>query len=289
MEIVITGAGGYIGQKLTERFRSESHECIPVKREFLNGRVEKISELLAGTDIVINLAGAPVFQRWTFRNKEEIYNSRVLTSQKLCSAIHLLPAAKRPKTFISISAVGIYKAGETHDESSIRFDNSFTGKLVQDWESASASLPVDVRRIIFRTGMVIGKDSKTIQQLLPVFKAGLGGKTGNGKQAFPFIHIDDVVSAFSWAINSPKTEGIFNLVAPQTITNKKFTDQLAKELNKPAFFTIPSFLLRLIFGKASQLITKSPVVIPRQLLQCGFVFTKPAIEEALHNIGNPDQ
>jgi uncharacterized protein (TIGR01777 family) len=287
MKIAITGSGGYIGQKLTSRLQAEGHVCIPVKRELLNDKTEKISELLAVADLVVNLAGAPVLQRWTTRNKAEIYESRVLTTQKLVSAIHLLPEGKRPATFISASAVGIYRNNEMHDESSKRFDDGFLGRLVQDWENASSGLPENVRRVIFRISLVLGNDSKTIQMMLPAFKMGLGGKIGNGKQPFPFIHVDDLVSAILWAIKNDGATGIYNLTAPHIISNREFTIRLARKLKRPSFFTIPPFALKIAFGQAARLLTQSPVIIPKRLTDSGFTFSKPTIEEALEEIVSP--
>lgn len=284
MKVVITGSGGYIGKELICRLQPEGFDCIPVKREFWDGRVEKISELLAGTDVVINLAGAPILKRWTKKNRDEIYKSRVLLTQKLVSAIYLLPETKRPKTFITASAIGIYKNGLTHDETSIEFDNGFLGKLVLDWELASSTLPDDVRRVVFRIGLVLGNESKTLTSMVPIFKFGLGGKISNGKQSFPFIHIDDLVSAFVWAIRNKEIRDVFNLVVPNPISNKQFTSQLAKKLNRPALFTVPAFILKIIFGKASQLIIQSPEIIPKKLLETGFIFMRPTIEESLDDI-----
>ena len=284
MKIAITGSSGYIGKKLISRLQAEGYECTPLKRELWDEKIEKISELLANTDVVINLAGAPVLQRWTAKNKTEIYNSRIFTTQKLVSAIYLLPEQKKPKIFISASAVGIYRNGEIHNELSHRYDNGFLGKLVQDWEKASATLPDDVRRVVFRTGLVLGNDSKTITKMLPAFRTGFGGRIGNGKQSFPFIHIDDLVSAFLWVMRNTDAKGIYNLVAPQTITNRQFTVQLAKKLKRPAIFAIPSFILKAIYGEASQLLIKSPSVIPERLIKNGFIFSKPTIKEALSDI-----
>ncbi|HBL77587.1 MAG: TIGR01777 family protein [Bacteroidetes bacterium GWF2_42_66] len=284
MKVVITGSNGYIGRKLINRLQTEGYECIPVKREFWDRGIEKLSELLAGTNVVVNLAGAPVLQRWTAKNKAEIYSSRVLTTQKLVSAIYLLPEVKRPKIFISASAVGIYQSGETHNESSTRFASGFLGKLVQDWEQASATLPDDVRRVVFRVGLALGNDSKTIKTMLPAFRMGLGGKIGSGKQVFPFVHVDDLVSAFLWVIKNPEASGIYNLVAPQIVTNQQFTLQLAQKLKRPAFFAIPSFILKIIFGEASQLLIESPSVIPERLIKSGFIFSKSTISEALDDI-----
>lgn len=285
MKVVITGSGGYIGKKLISSLQGEGFDCIPVKREFWDGKAERISELLAGTDVVINLAGAAILKRWTGKNKNEIYNSRVLLTQKLVSAIHLLPEGKRPKTFITASAVGIYRNGLSHDETSVQFDDGFLGKLVQDWELATSALPDTVRRVVFRIGLVLGNESKTLTSMVPVFRLGLGGKIATGKQSFPFIHIDDLVAAFVWAIKNKDVTGILNLVAPHSVTNRQFTKQLAKKLKRPALFTVPAFILKILFGEASQLIIQSPEVFPKKLLEKGFAFTKPTIEESLGDIG----
>ena len=284
MKVIITGSNGYIGKNLVYRLESEGFECIPAKRMWWSRQIEEISELLADSDIVINLAGAPILKRWTKRNTDEIYNSRILLTQKLVSAIHLLPSAKRPKIFITASAIGIYENGSLHDETSTQYDDGFLGKLVQDWEQVSLTLPGSVRRVVFRTGLVLGKESKTIANMVPLFKIGLGGRISKGKQPFPFIHIDDLVLAFVWAIKNQDASGVFNLVSPQSVTNKQFTTALAKQLRRPAFFIIPAFILRIIYGKASQLLVDSPKVTPVKLIKMGFVFQKPSIEDSLADI-----
>ena len=279
--VAITGAGGYIGKKLIGRFESEGYECVPIKRDFLTGKADRVAELLARCDMVVHLAGAPVLQRWTAKSKAEIYNSRVLSTRKLVEAIEFLPVEKRPELFLSASAVGIYQSGETHDESSTCFDPGFLGKLVQDWEAASMTLPGEVRRVVFRIGLVLAGDSKTIQTMLPAFKLGLGGKIGSGKQAFPFVYTGDLVSAFLWAVRNSNANGVYNLVAPQAITNSEFTTQLAKKLKRPAFFTVPPFALRLVYGDAACLLTQSPLVVPERLIREGFQFSKPTIDDLL--------
>lgn len=284
MRVVITGSSGYIGKNLFNRLQTEGFDCISVKREFWDGRVERISELLAGTDVVINLAGAPILKRWNKKNKDEIYKSRVSLTQKLVSAIHLLPETKRPGIFITASAIGIYNNGVSHDETSKRFDNGYLGKLVQDWELASSTLPDNVKRIVFRIGLVLGKESKTVTSMVPIFKFGLGGKIASGKQPFPFIHIDDLVAAFVWAIKNKEATGVFNMVAPHSITNKQFTNQLAKRLKRPALFTVPAFILKMLLGNAAQLLIQSPEIIPKKLIEKGFVFGRPTIEDALNDI-----
>jgi uncharacterized protein len=142
----------------------------------------------------------------------------------------------------------------------------------------------DVRKIIFRFGSVLGMDAKIIQKLIPLFKFGLGAKIGSGKQPFPFIHIDDLIHAFLWVTNRSLSEGIYNLVAPESIDNKYFTISLAHTLHRPAWFTVPEFILNLLFGEMSVLLLQNPQVYPERLLSEGFQFKYGDIESCLEQI-----
>jgi uncharacterized protein (TIGR01777 family) len=208
----------------------------------------------------------------------------VRTTRNLIAAINALPKEKQPQKFISASAIGIYKSGFSHDESSTNFDEGFVGKVVQDWENATCELPANVQKNIFRIGLVLGKNAKTITNLLLPFKLGLGATIGNGNQPFPFIHEKDVVRAFIWAVEGLDKNGIFNLVAPQYISNKGFTKALAKVLNRPAIFSIPGFVLKMVLGEAAVLLTESPEVEPRNLLEAEFEFSYSDINLALTEI-----
>jgi hypothetical protein len=135
----------------------------------------------------------------------------------------------------------------------------------------------------------LGKEAKTITNLLLPFKLGLGATIGNGKQPFPFIHEKDLIRAFIWAVEDLDKNETFNLVAPESITNKDFTKALAKALNRPAVFSIPDFVLKLVLGEAAVLLTESPGVEPKNLLEAGFEFTYPDIEKALNEIVSNQQ
>ena len=284
MNIAITGANGYIGQNLTRRLESKGFIVKPVTRMLIYGDQEKLSAFLAGTSAVINLAGAPILQRWTKSNKAIIYNSRILTTRKISDAVNDLAPGLRPSVFISASATGIYTNGKVHDESSSDMNKGFLGNVVQNWENSSSGLGKNTRRVIFRFGIVFGKESQIIKKILPVFKAGFGGCLGNGKQALPYIHIDDLTEAIFQSITDPKFEGIYNLVAPDLITNRTFTKTLAGLINRPAFFNVPALVLRLIFGDAASLLLSSPVVIPQRLTEQGFQFIHASISSALKDI-----
>jgi uncharacterized protein (TIGR01777 family) len=288
LEIRITGISGYLGKKIEEELKKRGHEVLGIERKLIYGSLTTLSKEIEGTDVVINLAGAPILQRWTERKKILIHESRVRTTRNLVKAINALPLEKQPKKLISASAIGIYKQGFSHDENSANFDEGFVGKVVQDWENASSELPSHIQKNILRIGLVLGKEAKTITNLLLPFKLGLGATIGNGKQSFPFIHETDVIRAFIWTVEDLDKSGIFNLVAPENISNKEFTKALAKTLNRPAIFSIPEFILKMVLGEAAVLLTESPTVEPRNLLEAGFLLRHPDIESALKEIVNTE-
>lgn len=250
----------------------------------LYGSVDILKDEIKNSDVLINLAGAPILQRWTERNKNVIYDSRIKTTKSLVFAINALPENEQPKKIISTSAIGIYQTGISHNELSTNFDQGFVGKVVKDWEDSLIDLPDNVQKNIFRIGLVLGKNAKTIKNLVLPYKLGLGGKIGNGKQAFPFIHEKDVVNAFVWAVETYKKSGVFNLVAPQKITNSEFSKAFAKKLKRPAFIPISAFILKLVLGETSTLLLKSPIVEPMALLEAGFEFEYIDIDSALGEI-----
>ncbi len=284
MKIKITGASGYLGTNIANFLTENGHEVSGIERKILYGATNNLQEEIRNCDAIINLAGAPILQRWTEKNKAIIIESRVKTTQKLVQAINELPDEERPAKFVSASAIGIYKAPFKHDEDSQNYDEGFIGNVVKQWEAASSDLSSSVQRNILRIGLVLGKEAKTITNLLLPFKLGLGATLGNGKQSFPFVHIHDVTRAFKWCIEDLNASGVFNLVAPENISNKDFTKALAKSLGRPAFFSIPEFVLKAVLGEASGLLTEGAAVIPRKLTDAGFEFQYPDINSALEEI-----
>jgi len=284
MKIKMTGASGYLGKIITAKLKSKGHKVSPIEREMLYGPAEILAGELINTDVVINLAGAPILQRWTAKNKKEIYDSRIQTAENLGRAFQIIFPEERPARVISASAISIYASGETHTEESYIFEKGFLGEVLKDWENAWNGLPDEVQLTLFRIAVVLGKESATIKNMLLPFKLGIGGKVGNGKQPFPFVHETDVARAFLWAVENKNAAKVYNLSAPQQITNADFTQALAKKLNRPAFIPIPPFALQLIYGKAASLLTKSPAVLPHRIIQAGFEFKYPTIEETLGEI-----
>lgn len=283
MKIAIAGGSGFLGKNLVSYFRSQNNEVILINRKDLYNN-ELLLQKISGCDVVINLAGSGILKRWTKENKKLISDSRVITGRNITNCINSLPLQFRPKTYLTASAIGIYKSGIEHDESSLKFDEGFVGTLVKNWEESSSELDKSVRRIVFRIGLVLGAKAKIIDQLLPVFRFGLGGKLGSGKQAFPFIHIKDFIKAVDWAISRIETEGVYNIVAPDYINNKQFTASFAKVLNRAAIFSVPGFLIKAILGNASSLILSSPIVSPVKLQKEGFIFDFPEIDICLKDI-----
>ncbi len=283
MRIAISGTGGYVGRNLISSLQFPSFEVIKIGRNALY-EISTLKELLSETDVVVHLAGAPILKRWTTKNKAEILKSRTEPTRNIVDAINQLPSGKRPQILIQASAVGIYEAGLRHTENSLIFSNDFVSEVVRQWESSSEGLAPGVRKVIFRLGVILGKESKTIESMLPVFQLGLGGCVGSGKQPFPFVHIDDVIQAILWAMQNSEVCGIYNLVAPKSITNKQFTRALSEALHRPAFFTVPGFILKIVYGKAASLLLYSPEVYPERLLNEGFQFKFPDIQSSLAEI-----
>lgn len=283
MKIAISGSGGYIAGNLIPALEKDGHTIFRIARQDLTD-IEKLTTTLSDIDAVIHLAGSPILKRWTTKNKAEILKSRVESTSAISTAILQIDPEKRPKLLITASAIGIYEPNKIHTETSEQFAHDFVSDVVKSWEKASENLPVETRRVVFRIGLVIGSGAKTIESLKPVFHFGLGGKVGSGKQPFPFIHITDAVNAIIWAINDKSAKGIYNLVAPENIDNNTFTRTLAKQLKRPALFSVPAFLLKIALGEASSLLLSSPQAYPERLIAEGFSFTYPTLQSGLDEI-----
>jgi len=284
LNIKITGLNGYLGRLISRDLKERGHMVSGIDRNSLYSPGSILETEIKSSDVIINLSGAPILKRWTEKNKKTIYESRITTTTNLVQAINVLEPEQRPKKFISASAIGIYQPGISHDEISTRYENKFVGKVVQDWEKCLNGLPDSIQLNIFRIGLVLGKNAKTIKNLRIPFNLGLGGKIGSGKQAFPFIHEKDLVKAFVWVVEDFNFNKTFNLVAPKKISNSEFTKALAKNLNRPAFMSVPEFVVKVFFGEAASLLLKSPEVEPKALLSNGFMFQFPTIESAISEI-----
>jgi uncharacterized protein (TIGR01777 family) len=282
MKIAMSGASGFVGKYLVGVFDREGWSVVPITRKELGGSAEGLRDLVEGADVIVNLAGAPIIKKWTRTYKKELYSSRVETTRKIVGALKSLTT--KPRAFISASAIGIYGTEGTHTEETHSLANDFLGSLARDWEEAALEArELNIRTVIFRFGVVLGKDGGALQSMLPPFKAGIGGTIGDGKQPFSWVHIKDLARAFTAAIKDDSFVGIYNLTAPNPTTNRELTKTLGKILKRPTVFRVPAFVLKVQFGEGAQVLTKGQRVIPQRLLESGFDFEFPDIEAALRD------
>jgi uncharacterized protein (TIGR01777 family) len=298
MKILITGGTGFVGQRLIKKLFADGHDVVILTRNPEKARLNEstgakfhrwdgISEdvpadAYQGVEAVINLMGENIAnKRWSDNQKSKLKKSRIDATRKLVEGCekHL---EKPLKVFISASASGFYpvNTGETLDESS-NAGSGFLSELCQEWEKATEGLTKTERKIISRTGVILGPESGALNKLLPIFKMAAGGPIGSGNMVMSWIHVEDMVKAFSeWLVND-KYNGVYNMVAPNPVTNKVFTKALGKAVRKPAIFPVPSFMLKLIMGEMSTIVLDSQKLIPKRLIDDGFQFNHPEIEEAL--------
>jgi uncharacterized protein (TIGR01777 family) len=287
MKIAISGSTGFIGKLLSDFFLQSGNELIMISRLDFAGGSNQLAKVIKSADVILNLAGASVLQRWSEKNKNNIISSRVDTTKLLVKAVKQNLPEHCPRVFISASAIGIYESNKSHDDYSKEFGNDFLASVCKEWESATTEFKeIDLRLCTIRIGIVLGTTGGSLKKMLPIFKAGIGGKISSGNQAFSFIHGSDFCQAIQHLIMSRKSEGVYNFVSPEPSTNKLFTKALSENLHRPAFFTIPEFALKIIYGQAAELLTTGARVLPRRLLEEGFRFQFPDIFTAVADLVN---
>lgn len=287
--VLISGASGLIGQELTKVLEEASYTVVPLKRSGVGtatwdserGIIELDKNLKI--DSVIHLAGENIAAgRWSKKRKQEIYNSRIVGTKALVDA--LLERPVRPSTFICASAIGYYgDAGSTELDESSPVGKGFLAELCRDWEAVSSPLNnAEVRVINLRTGVVLSRRGGALAKMLPVFKLGLGGVLGSGRQYLSWITLSDLIRVIQFALENPKLSGPLNCVAPIPVTNREFTKALGKQLHRPTVFPVPAWLLRLVLGEmADELLLSSARVVPKKLIEAGFQFDQTTITDAL--------
>jgi len=283
MEIALTGATGFIGSHLIFNvFLEKNWRATPILRGDLALSSKDLAKKIDGSEVIVNLAGANIVKRWTEDYKKELYTSRVDTTIKLVEAMSQM--SRKPRIFISASSVGIYDNRGRYGESDYNFANDYLATVVKDWEEAALKArEINVRTVIFRFGIVLGKGG-LLAKMLPSFKLGMGGTIGSGRQFFSWVHIEDLSRAYIFAVEHEELEGIYNLVSPNPVTNKILTKTLAKILHRPAVLPVPIWLLGLIFGEGAAAISSGQNIIPERLLKTGFRFRFKTIEHALRDV-----
>lgn len=280
--VVIAGINGFVGKELQNMFTKLGYEVEGIKRDTYKD-ITALVQQINGSDIVINLAGANIIARWDEEYKQKLYNSRLDTTKALIKSFK--ECETKPKLFISTSAVGIYDNRSVYSEDDMNYAKDFLGNLCIDWEAqALRASELDIRTVIFRFGIVLGKNGGALQKMLLPFKLGLGGRIGSGKQGFSYIHIEDLLDAYKFVVEDENQDGIYNLVAPNPTTNQGLTDALGKALNRPTILPLPEFILEIIFSQGAKVLTDGQQIVPKRLLDAGFRFQYTTIQEAVNHL-----
>lgn len=281
MRVAITGISGFVGQALRRFFEARGDEVVGISLRG-SSEVRLLAETLEGCDVVVNLAGANILTRWSEAYKRTLYDSRVMTTRRLVEA--LSQCSRRPGVLLSASAVGIYRSGVEADERGETAED-FLGTLCRDWEAeANEASRLGVRVAVMRFGVIYGKGGGAMDAILPPFRLGVGGTLGGGEQMVSWIHITDLVRAAVYIIEHDTLNGVFNFTAPNPLTNREQTELLAAALHRPAFFTVPAFAVKLLFGEGATVVLDSKEVYPKALLEAGFSFAFPTLDRALADI-----
>ncbi|WP_026912558.1 TIGR01777 family oxidoreductase [Patulibacter minatonensis] len=305
MHVTVTGATGLVGSRLVARLQERGDRVTVLSRDAEKakqalGDVEAVAwtpgrgaaagadpaliAALEGRDAVVNLAGEPVFQRWTATSKPRIKASRVETTNQLVAAIGA--TTDRPATLVNGSATGYY--GDTGD-AEVTEDappaDDFLGDLASGWEAAARGAEAHGLRVaVVRTGLVLADDGGALPVMARPFRFGAGGWLGNGKQYVPWIHVDDEVGLLLAALDHPTFSGAVNAAAPEDATNKRFSKAVASALHRPALFPAPGFVLKTVLGEMSALVLDSSRAKPGRADELGYRFLHPGLVGALDDV-----
>ena len=291
MKIAVTGASGLIGTPLVAHLRSLGHDVYRLVRRAASAPDEIAwnpesgfvdLEKLAGTDAVVHLAGAGVGDhRWTDAYKKEILDSRVKGTDTIARAMASLDP--KPRVLVSASAIGFY--GDTGDRAVTEMDpagHGFLADVVVAWEAAAnPARDAGIRVVHPRTGLVVAGNGGAWGRMFPLFKAGVGGKLGSGKQYWSWISLRDEISALTYLIENESLSGPVNLTAPTPQTNAEITKVMGSVLGRPTLLAVPSIALKVALGEFSSEVLGSARVLPAVLEQSNFTFADPTVESAI--------
>ncbi len=293
MRVAITGARGLIGSALTRALRERGDDVVVVTRHpgarEIGWDPERGFEepgALGGHDAIVHLAGESIVGRWTSDKKQEIRDSRVLGTRTVVQA--LTQASPRPNVLVCASAIGIYgdRRQEILDEGSSITQGGWLAEVTKEWESAALEAEVlGVRVVLARFGVVLSREGGALPVMLAPFRLGLGGRVGSGEQWMSWIHIDDVARALVWTIDHEGASGPFNIVAPTPVSNREFTRRLGKLLHRPTILPVPKLAVKLALGEMGETaLLHSQRVMPKRLLEGGFGFRFPTLDDALRDL-----
>ncbi len=301
MKIVLAGATGFIGQALVKQLHGRGDEVVVLSRSGSGGdgpyregvryvawdgkRQGPWSAEIDGADAVVNLAGGSIGGgRWTVARKEMLLRSRVDPTHALVLACR--QAARPPRVFVNASAVGYYHpTGDAPVTEADPPGEGFLADVARQWEETAGGVEASgVRLVITRIGVVLGPGGGALERMLLLFRSFVGGPLGSGRQWFPWVHLDDVVGAMIFAIDTPSVSGPVNVVAPEPVTNATFMKELGAAMHRPSWLPVPSGLLRLALGEMSVLILGGRPVVPAKLLEAGYRFVCPRLAPTLRTL-----
>ncbi len=295
MRVVITGGSGLIGRALARNL--SEHEVVLLTRD--PDRVKSLppgvraarwdgrtgdgwASLLSGETAIVHLAGESVAEgRWTAAKKRRIRDSRVVSGQAVMDALRKAPV--KPRVLVQASAVGYYGGhGDEAVPESTPPGRDFLSSVCEEWEASTAEAEsLGVRRAVARTGIVLAREGGALPAMSLPFKMMIGGRIGDGRQWFPWIHGDDEVGALRFLLEREDARGAFNLTAPHPVINRELTRTLARVLRRPGFLPVPGFALRLAVGEMAGSLLQGQRAVPSRLLELGYVFRWPDLEPAL--------
>lgn len=298
MRVAITGSTGLIGNALIAHLRAAGHDTVRVVRsdpstgdiewDPTGGEIDR--DGFAGVDAVVNLAGEPIgVGRWSANKKRAIRDSRVTGTDLLART---MAGLDRPKVLLNASAVGFY--GDRGDEELTEDSGPGTGFLadvVRDWEAATVpAVDGGVRVVLARNGIVLSRRGGALGRILPLFKLGLGGKLGSGRQWWSWISIDDAVALLARALVDDRFSGPLNVTAPNPVTNAEFTETLGHALSRPTVLPAPAFGVKLVMGaeRSEEMLFASQRVLPAKALDRGYQFSHPGLRQALRSLLEKD-
>ncbi|HTZ44813.1 MAG TPA: TIGR01777 family oxidoreductase [Jatrophihabitans sp.] len=294
MKVLIAGASGFLGRALSQELVAHGHDVHALVRrparaaneiEWHPEHADLDPDALRGFGAVIGLSGAGIAdRRWTSDYKRQLVDSRVQPTATLANALAALPQAQRPRTFLSASAVGYYgDRGEELLPESASFGSGFLADLVRRWEAATQpAVAAGLRVVTLRTGLVLAAGGGLLGRLVPLFRLGLGGKLGTGRQYQPWISLADEVGAIRFVLESGRISGAVNLSGPTPVRNSEFTAELGRVLHRPAVLPVPAFALRLALGEfADEGALVSQRVTPERLIEAGYEFQHNDLRAAL--------
>lgn len=291
MRIAVTGSSGLIGSALTRSLRADGHDVVKLVRRAPAGPEEVRWDPhrgtvdtggLEGCAAVVHLAGAGIGdRRWTGSRKKELVDSRVLGTGAVARAAASLDTA--PRVLVSASAIGVYgDTGDRYVDEDSPAGTGFLAELCQEWEAAAdPARAAGIRTVHTRTGLVVAKGGGAWGKLFPLFKAGLGGRLGDGRQFWSFIALHDEVAAIRYALQDAELAGPVNLTAPEPLTNREITAVMGRMLRRPTVAAVPESVLRLVLGELAQDVVGSQRVRPKRLLESDFRFAFPEIDQAV--------